>query len=288
VKLLAISDLHVSHEPNLTVVRSIPPSPDDWLIVAGDVAETATDLAGTLNLLRERFARVVWVPGNHELWTLPRDTLQLRGRDRYEYLVEMCRALDVLTPEDPYPRLDCEGHEFILAPLFLLYDYSIRPPGTTVREALDSAIEAGVVCTDEFLLHSDPYPHRSDWCAERLRATEQRLRQLPHGLPVVFANHYPLHPSLVRLPRAPQFSLWCGTTRTSDWHLRHRAAAVVYGHLHIPGSHLVDGVRFEEVSLGYPHEWRRRRRPFRPRQIMPPPGPAAAPADMAGEGGGRA
>jgi hypothetical protein len=30
---------------------------------------------------------------------------------------------------------------------------------------------------------------------------------------------------------------------------------VVYGHLHIRGSYRRDGVRFEEVSLGYPPNW---------------------------------
>ena len=53
----------------------------------------------------------------------------------------------------------------------------------------------------------------------------------------------------------PEFAQWCGTERTADWHLRFRAAAVVYGHLHIPRTTWHDGVRFEEVSLGYPREW---------------------------------
>ena len=34
--------------------------------------------------------------------------------------------------------------------------------------------------------------------------------------------------------------------------------AAVYGHLHIPGTTEHDGVRFEEVSVGNPREWRRR------------------------------
>jgi hypothetical protein len=40
--------------------------------------------------------------------------------------------------------------------------------------------------------------------------------------------------------------------------VRYRAVAAVYGHLHIPRSTVYDGVPFEEVSLGYPREWRRR------------------------------
>jgi hypothetical protein len=49
--------------------------------------------------------------------------------------------------------------------------------------------------------------------------------------------------------------------------------AVVYGHLHIPRVTWHDGVRFEEVSMGYPREWQRRSgRPGVPRQILPAAG----------------
>ncbi len=45
---------------------------------------------------------------------------------------------------------------------------------------------------------------------------------------------------------------------------------MVYGHLHIPRTTWHDGVRFEEVSLGYPREWRpRATNPGELRQILP-------------------
>jgi hypothetical protein len=51
---------------------------------------------------------------------------------------------------------------------------------------------------------------------------------------------------------------------------RNQAGAVVYGHLHIPRTTWHDGVRFEEVSLGYPGEWQRRPSlPYAPRQVLP-------------------
>ena len=72
------------------------------------------------------------------------------------------------------------------------------------------------------------------------------------------------------LARYPEFAQWCGTELTADWHRRFSTVAVVYGHLHIPGSTVHDGVRFEEVSLGYPREWTPRGLP-RPllRPILP-------------------
>ena len=54
--------------------------------------------------------------------------------------------------------------------------------------------------------------------------------------------------------------------------MRFNATVVVYGHLHIPRVTWYDGVRFEEVSIGYPREWQRRAcRPGVPRQILPAP-----------------
>src|SRR5213078_5302151 len=62
-RLLAISDLHVTYPENRHYVSELrPQSPDDWLIVAGDVAERVADVAWALGRLRERFAEVVWAP----------------------------------------------------------------------------------------------------------------------------------------------------------------------------------------------------------------------------------
>ncbi len=175
--LLALSDLHVAHPENRKIVSGLrPESERDWLLLAGDVGELSGDIEWVLGTLSERFATVVWTPGNHELWTRRADPVRLRGEERYLFLVEMCRRLGVITPEP------------------------------------------------------------------------------------------------TRVLRYPQFAQWCGTTRTHDWHVRFNAAAVVYGHLHIPRVTWHDGVRFEEVSIGYPREWRQRaRRPGVPRQILPAP-----------------
>jgi 3',5'-cyclic AMP phosphodiesterase CpdA len=202
---------------------------------------------------------VIWVPGNHELWTRTKDPVSLRGEERYRHLVQMCRGLDVLTPEDPFPVWEGEGGPVTVAPLFLLFDYSFLPAGTmTSEEGLAAAYKAGVVCTDEHLLAPDPYPDRGAWCAARVAYSRSRLDACDPALPTVLVNHWPLTRLPTRVLRYPEFALWCGTTATADWHVRYRAAAVVYGHLHIPRETWEDGVRFVEVSLGYPREWRAR------------------------------
>ena len=94
-------------------------------------------------------------------------------------------------------------------------------------------------------------PHRTlspvgDLCGHLIAAIEEH--------PTVLINHFPLREELVRLWRIPRFSIWCGTRRTHVWHTRFRARVVVSGHLHIPRTDGIDGVRFEEVSFGYPRQ----------------------------------
>jgi 3',5'-cyclic AMP phosphodiesterase CpdA len=273
-RLLAVSDLHVTHPENRRIVEQLRPDSDaDWLIVCGDVSDEIADIHWALNLLSERFAKVVWTPGNHELWTLPDEEPQLRGEQRYRHLVEGCRSLGVLTPEDPYAVWEGQDGPLIIAPLFVLYDYSFgRNIAATKDRALMLAERAGVVCSDEFLLHPDPYGSREAWCEALVARTEARLEACDADIPIVMANHFPLIDAPTRVLLHPEFAQWCGTTHTGDWHRRFKTAAVVYGHLHIPRATWHDGVRFEEVSLGYPREWHRRN-PARPvlRPIVPTP-----------------
>lgn len=255
MKLHAISDLHLGYEANQRALWEITSRPDDWLILAGDVGETAADLEFAFRVLKPRFAKLVWVPGNHELWTLPSSEAEARGCFKYDELVELCRSYGVLTPEDPYAIVTIAGRQVRIAPLFLLYDYSFRPLHIPIDRAVAWAAEEGIECADEVLLHPDPYANRGEWCHARCDITEQRLETYRNDLPTVLINHFPLREDLAKLPRIPRFSIWCGTRRTEDWHLRFNAVVVVSGHLHIRSTSYRDGVRFEEVSLGYPRQW---------------------------------
>lgn len=276
MKLFAISDLHLANKRNREALDTMPALPDDWLIVAGDVGEREEHLRYALDLLVPRFARLIWVPGNHDLWASAEDSSSLRGEAKYRRLVTVCRSYGVLTPEDPFPRWPGTPKDrpgFRLAPLFLLYDYSFRPAAVPAEGAIEWALETGVMCSDEYLLHPPPHASRQAWCAARVRSTARRLEDAAaSGDRLVLINHWPLREDLVNLRRIPRFSLWCGTKATEDWHLRYKAAVVIYGHLHIRATHFRDGVRFEEVSLGYPRDWNRTRgMGYYLRQILPLP-----------------
>lgn len=254
MKLYAISDLHLGFRVNREALETLTPHPEDWLILGGDVGETLGHLEMALDVATRSFARVLWVPGNHELWTVNGE--DARGHAKYDLLVRACRERGVLTPEDPYPLWEGEGGPAILAPLFLLYDYSFRPDEVAFEEAISWAAASGVLCADERYIKPDPHDTIHAWCRERCDEAESRLEEASaRGLPLVLINHFPMREELIRLRRIPRFSIWCGTVRTKDWHARFNAKVVVSGHLHMRSTDWVDGVRFEEVSLGYPRHW---------------------------------
>ena len=256
MKLWAISDLHVGYEENKRAVEHLPPAPEDWLIIAGDTGESPAHLELVLKTLTPRFAQIVWTPGNHDLWTPRAWPSEKRGEAHYQRLVRLCQRYGALTPEDPYAVWPGEGPRTVIVPTFLLYDYSFRPDDVHANDAVAWAAATGVRCADEELLAPDPYPSRTAWCHARVALTVERLAAIPDDAQIVLVNHFPLRRDHAVLPRIPRFSIWCGTRATEDWHVRYRLRTAVYGHLHLRSSRARGDVKFEEVSLGYPKQWR--------------------------------
>ncbi|HEX2939404.1 MAG TPA: metallophosphoesterase, partial [Rhodopila sp.] len=212
MKLWAIADLHLAAEQNRTALRNLQPYPDDWLLLAGDVCESFIMFQDALAFLTTRFARVIWTPGNHELW-LTDQAAPRSSWEKYEALVTIARACGVLTPEDPFTVWPPTGD--VIVPLFTLYDYSFRPDEIALADVVAWAAELRNVAADEHLINPKPFAGMPDWCAERCAATEARLvRELPPDAGTILLGHWPLRQDLVRIPRIPRFTPWCGTTRT--------------------------------------------------------------------------
>ena len=261
MRLLAISDLHIGHRTNRLALQQVPACDDDWLIIAGDVAERDEDLAYALEVLSARFAKLIWTPGNHELWCAPTTGAGATGPHRYQRLVALCRSHGVVTPEDPFPLWPGRAHVTI-APVFTHYDYTFRPDDIAAEDAVNWAAAAGIRCADEDLLSFAPFTSRAAWCATQCASVERRLAVVPSHHDIILVNHYPLRRDLVRLPGLARFSIWSGTRLTEEWPNRFRIRVAISGHLHYRATDFRRGVRYEEVSLGYPHQWDPRRGAF--------------------------
>lgn len=254
MKLWAISDLHIAVEANKNAVRELPAYPDDWLILGGDICERVEDLEWAFAQCTKKFARVFWVPGNHELWLVTQAERELGSQVKYKNLIALARRYGVITPEDPWVRFPPSGH--VIVPLFTLYDYSFRPDDIGREQVIDWATAANCVCTDEVAIDPTPFQTMDDWSRQLCNKARERFEnELPEGARTILINHFPLREDLIYIPKAPRFTPWCGTKETSDWHIRYRADVVVSGHLHVRRTQIRDSTRFEEVSLGYQRQW---------------------------------
>lgn len=257
MKLYAISDLHLDYRVNREALEDLPDHGDDWLITGGDLCTKGEHLRSALACLSRKFAKLFWIPGNHELWTStdPETKISLAGEAKYQHLVNICREFGVHTPEDAFVTWPGSPEPHVIAPLFIPYDYSFRPAHVTLEQAVPWAMDAGILCRDEKLIEPQPFADMVAWCDYRLEHSLKRLQALSPETKLVLINHYPLREDLVRLWRIPRFSIWCGTKRTEDLHRRFKVSVVISGHLHMRATDYRDGVRFEEVSLGYPRDW---------------------------------
>ncbi|WIA13924.1 hypothetical protein OEZ85_002494 [Tetradesmus obliquus] len=140
-RVFCVSDLHVDKAggANMSWLQRISSSAfrNDVLIVAGDVADTAAAVAAALKLLSPRFARVVWLPGNHEAWLRPGSSDCAHYSDSFSKLLALRQMADEcgvdVGPVEVTPGL-------IVLPLLSWYtatfDTSDPRPGSELGKAM--------------------------------------------------------------------------------------------------------------------------------------------------------
>ncbi len=235
-------------------VTCLPGFHEDWIIIAGDISNKIEHIHFAFEQFTGKFEKVIWVPGNHDLWIKSGDEEMPSSEEKYDLLIKICREYNVVSPEDEYIQYKNGQSVYYIVPAFLLYDYSYAPENIDSECAVNWAVEENVLCSDEIFIVTKEHVHISDWCKQRILYTENRLEQLDSSIPIVLINHFPLLENLVKCDSHPRFKIWCGTTQTKNWHMKYNIKKVVYGHLHTPSSDIIDDTFFEEVSVPYPVE----------------------------------
>ena len=240
MRIYALSDLHVDFEENWEWVRAISrvEYQGDVLIVAGDVTHKTERVLRTFDTLRERFLRVFFVPGNHDLW--------VRGErgDSLEKL-DALRAVCAKSGVDMEPA---EVNAVRVIPLLSWYSSEFDP------RCQDRAVPVAwgdyryckwpdeVVEIDRHFSSLNGEPSNGD------------------GLTVSFSHFLPrweLLPDVTHL-RFKALPLVAGSGLI-ERQLRAWGAHIhVFGHSHIPWDMELDGVRYVQQPLAYPKERRGR------------------------------
>ena len=249
MRIFAISDLHCDYRENWAYLSNLSDGDfrGDVLIVAGDIGHRIELIAGTLELLCGKFARVCYVPGNHELW------VRGEGGDslgKFHRILEMCDELGVLTRP-------VKIGEYQVVPLFSWYDESFDEEDKGNVEALEGWGD----------FHYCRWPESMDSQALFFaRMNESNI--VSYSDQVVSFSHF--LPRRELLPDV-DYLRFKGLPKVAGCHsiegqIRKLGAAIhVFGHSHIRRDLVLDGVRYVQHGLGYPRE--RRGREFVLKQI---------------------
>lgn len=267
-RIFAWSDLHVDFGANRSAVTQLSQQDfrEDLLLLAGDVSSSSDQLLATLEALRDRFAEVAFVPGNHDLWvsaTEPPDSLT-----KLHALRTRCREAGIRV--EPFAGM--QGRQRIhFVPLLSWY---VRPEEGAGSLFLPKPGEDPDLrmWADNFRIKWPPLPGGLTPGAHLLSLNLPALEPVPEaGLTITFSHFVP-RVELVFADwerfvregaasgddRAPEFNFTrVAGCRQLDELLRRQGSRLhVYGHQHRNRDREIDGVRYLSHCLGYPGESR--------------------------------
>jgi Calcineurin-like phosphoesterase len=238
MRILAVSDLHTDFHENKMLLEQLPDvtAQGDVLIVAGDISDRLDTLQSTLALLRAKFMKVFYVPGNHELWVRKGDHTSI---EKFFTVLALCETLDVQTSPEKVAAV-------WIVPLFSWYE-----PQFDAENSGDVGALGGWA---DFYLCKWPVGVEQV-CDLFLKMNEPRLRS--YDGPVISFSHFlprrDLLPPVERLkfkglPRVAGCAALDGQIRSLN------SCVHVFGHSHIGCDRVIDGVRYIQNPLRYPRE----------------------------------
>ena len=240
MRVFAVSDLHVDFDDNARWLVSLSEQDyrSDILILAGDIADSTRLVEWGLSQLVRRFAAVLYVPGNHELWVARGEEAD-RGESSLDRFTRVCRIADECgATTGPFTR-----GTLSIVPLFGWYDYSFGHPGPELRRRW---IDFRACRWPEGFEVRDVAAHFLSLNAGALTTRNERVLSFSHFMPradllPVREGRLVLHPVL--------------GAAAIDEQLRQLGSALhVYGHSHVNRHLTRDGVTYINNAFGYPSE----------------------------------
>ncbi len=239
MRVFALSDIHVDYEVNAQWVAdlSVADYQDDVLILAGDVTDSRRLLEWCLGTLARRFKKLLFVPGNHDLWVI-RDDPHKNSLQKFD---DVCASAE--SSGASMQAFRERGVSII--PLLGWYDYSFGQPS----EELQSTWMDYRTCRW-------PAGYTDGDVAAHFAALNEKQAG-PAGDTIITYSHF-----LPRIDLMPAF-IPCasrvlypilGSTLVERQLRRLNANIHVYGHSHVNRRVRIDGVSYINNAFGYPSE----------------------------------
>jgi predicted phosphodiesterase len=242
MRVFALSDIHVDYEVNAQWIANVSTADyrDDVLILAGDVTHVLRLLAWCLSIVVARFKKVLFVPGNHDLWVV-REGLKKTS------LQKLQEVSAVVESSGASMQSFREGSVSII-PLFGWYDYSFGEPSAELK-----------AMWMDYSACRWPSGFREKDIAAHFAALNNHKPVSAIGEKVITFSHF-----LPRIDLMPEFIPAAkrllypvlGTTRLERQLRLLNPSIHIYGHSHVNRNVKIDGVTYINNAFGYPSEAR--------------------------------
>lgn len=234
--IYAISDLHTDFAENWQYVQSLPPRPQDTLIVAGDIASRLEIIYETLATLRTKFKHLFFLPGNHDLWASSHETNSLEKLFR---ILDLCDQLDIKTRPT-------QLHHLWIVPLFSWYHPDFAPGERDEKNELEGWVD--------FYLCRWP-PTAGTIHDYFFKMNETHLK--PYDGPIISFSHFIPRRDLLppqNMLRFKALPLVAGSPVLEQQIRLLKPHVHVFGHSHINYDKVIDGIRYVQNALLYPRD----------------------------------
>lgn len=239
MRVFALSDVHVDYEENKQWIANLSSVDfrDDLLILAGDVCDSIRLLEWCLSALADRFAKVLYVPGNHELWVY-RDERPGTSLDKFQQVLEVIENCGASMRVFHRNRLS-------IVPLLGWYDYSFGEP---TEELLAAWMDYRACRWPDHFSVRDIAQHFFLLNDSVLSVTNDTVISFSHFLP-----RLDLMPSYIPGHKRMLYPVLGSTTLEAQIR-RLKPTIHVYGHSHVNRNLALDGVLYVNNAFGYPQE----------------------------------
>lgn len=239
MRVHAVSDVHVDYEVNAQWVESLSRTDyqQDVLILAGDLSDSLDRLERAFTAFASRFMKVLFVPGNHDLWVI-RDKPAIDSFQKLDAVMSLAERCGLSAA--PYHRGD-----LTIVPMWSWYDYTFGEPTDELLQIwmdFKACRWPGDLTPAEVTSH---FLQRNQYVR---RDARERIISFSHFLPRVDVMPWMTPPSVRRLYPV------LGTARL-EAQVRELAPLIhVYGHSHLNRRTRLSDTLYVNNAFAYPRE----------------------------------
>jgi Icc-related predicted phosphoesterase len=240
VRILTVSDVHVDYQINRNWLSNLSSVDflEDVLILAGDMTDRLKLLQQCFQELSTKFLKVIFVPGNHELWV---------SRDKTYNSFEKYRQICNVAVEQGISIQPFHVGSLSIVPLLGWYDFSFAEP---TKELMDAWTDFHACSWPNELKPADINEYFLNKNTDNLKLANDTLISFSHFLPRI-----DLLPEYI--PQKYHYIYPVLGSELLEKQIRILKPNIhIYGHSHVNRNVTIEGIQYVNNAFGYPSEGR--------------------------------